>query len=87
MIIYVYRNILNSGMEDTVAFECIKFVEFSKIVEPKDHFQHLNYLYSFIKLLYVNVKRPFRIYEDCLKMISNAHSISTKNAISLCEHP
>lgn len=74
-------------MEDTVASECIKFVEFSELVEPKDHVQHLNYLYSFIKLLYANVRRPFRLYEDCLKMISNAHSISTKNTISLYEHP
>ncbi|KAL5233657.1 hypothetical protein ACI65C_001067 [Semiaphis heraclei] len=80
-------NILNSSMEDTVASECIKFVEFSELVEPKDHVQHLNYLYSFIKLLYANVRRPFRLYEDCLKMISNAHSISTKNTISLYEHP
>jgi len=73
-------------MADTVTFECKKFVEFTKSVDPKDHCQHLNYLYSFIKLLYTNVKRPFGLYEECLDMIGNAHSIST-NAISVCEHP
>jgi len=73
-------------MADIVSSECLKFVKFTKSVEPKDHFQHLNYLYSFIKLLYANVKRPFTLYEDCLEMISNAHSIST-NAITVCEHP
>ncbi|CAI6361909.1 unnamed protein product [Macrosiphum euphorbiae] len=79
-------NVLNHSMADIVAFKCLQFMEFTKSVDPKDHFQHLNYLYSFIKLLYTNVKRPFVLYEECLQMIGNAHSIST-NAISVCEHP
>ncbi|XP_029342267.1 SET and MYND domain-containing protein 4-like [Acyrthosiphon pisum] len=76
--------ILNPSMADIVSSECKKFVEFTKSVEPKDHCQHLNYLYSFIKLLYTNVKRPFALYEECLEMIGNAHSIST-NVIRACE--
>jgi len=72
-------------MAEFVTSECLKFLEFIKSVEPEDYCQHLNYLYSFIKLLYTNVKRPFALYEDCLEMISNTHSIST-NVISVCEH-
>jgi len=70
-------------MADIVSSECKKFVEFTKSVEPKDYCQHLNYLYSFIKLLYTNVKRPFALYEECLDMISDAHILST-HAIRLC---
>jgi len=77
LLFIAYRNILNSNMADTVSSECKKFVEFTKSVDPKDHYRHLNYLYTFIKLLYTNVKRPFALYEDCLEMISNAHCIST----------
>jgi len=63
-------------MADTVSSECQKFVKFKKSVKPEDLCQHLNYLYSFIKLLYTNVKRPFALYEDCLEMIGDAHSIN-----------
>ncbi|XP_003245798.3 uncharacterized protein LOC100574044 [Acyrthosiphon pisum] len=80
----ILKYILNPSMADIVSSECKKFMEFTKSVEPKDHCQHLNYLYSFIKLLYANVERPFALYEDCLEMIGNAHSISTY-LISICE--
>ncbi|XP_060874183.1 SET and MYND domain-containing protein 4-like [Metopolophium dirhodum] len=69
-------NILNLNMADIVSSECKKFVKFKKSVEPKDYCRRLNYLYSFIKLLYANVKRPFALYEDCLEMIGDAHSIN-----------
>ncbi|XP_060873853.1 SET and MYND domain-containing protein 4-like [Metopolophium dirhodum] len=68
--------ILNPSMADIVSSECKKFMEFTKSVEPKDHCQHLNYLYSFIKLLYANVERPFALYENCLEMICSAHIMS-----------
>ncbi|XP_022163705.1 SET and MYND domain-containing protein 4-like [Myzus persicae] len=71
-------NILNSSMADIVSSECKKFVEFTKSVETEDNLnQHLNYLYSFIKLLFNNVKRPFELYEDCLELIGTAHTISS----------
>jgi len=63
-------------MADIVSSECKKFVKFKKSVKPKDYFRRLNYLYSFITLLYANVKRPFTLYEDCLEMIGDAHSIN-----------
>jgi len=64
-------------MADIVSSECKKFVKFKKLLRPKDRSRRLNYLYSFIKLLYTNVKRPFALYEDCLEMIGDAHNINT----------
>lgn len=60
-------------MVDILLTECEKFREFSKNVDPKNHHLHLNYLYTFMKLLFENVKRPFALYEECLQMICNAH--------------
>ncbi|CAH1738289.1 unnamed protein product [Aphis gossypii] len=80
-------NILNPSMASTVQLECKKFLEFSKSVNPEDYHQHLKYLYSFIKLLYTNVKRPFELYEECLEMIGDAHIMSTNEIISICESP
>ncbi|KAL5236447.1 hypothetical protein ACI65C_003857 [Semiaphis heraclei] len=70
-------NILNPSMADIVSSECKKFVEFKKSAKLEDYCQHLNYLYSFIKLLFNNVKRPFELYEDCLEMIRIGHTISS----------
>jgi len=72
-----FRNILNPSMADIVSSECKKFVEFKKSAKLEDYCQHLNYLYSFIKLLFNNVKRPFELYEDCLEMISIGHTMSS----------
>uniref|UniRef100_A0A2H8U026 SET and MYND domain-containing protein 4 n=1 Tax=Melanaphis sacchari TaxID=742174 RepID=A0A2H8U026_9HEMI len=77
-------NILNPKMANDVQSECIKFSEFSKSVKPEDYHLHLDYLYSFIKLLFTNVKRPFQLYEDCLEMICIAHTISNNEIISIC---
>lgn len=74
-------------MANTVQLECEKFLEFSKSINPEDYHQHLEYLYSFIKLLFTNVKRPFDLYEECLEMIGNAHIMSTNEIIRICEHP
>jgi len=63
-------------MADIVSSECEKFVEFIKSEKSEDYFEQLNYLYSFIKLLFTNVKRPFQLYEDCLEIISAIHTIS-----------
>ncbi|XP_060875158.1 SET and MYND domain-containing protein 4-like [Metopolophium dirhodum] len=70
-------NILNSNMADIVSSECEKFVEFIKSGKSEDDYENLNYLYSFIKLLFTNVKRPFQLYEDCLEIISTIHTISS----------
>jgi len=64
-------------MADIVSSECEKFVEFTKSGKSGDDYEHLNYLYSFIKLLFTNVKRPFQLYEDCLEIISAIHTISS----------
>uniref|UniRef100_A0A2S2NWJ6 SET and MYND domain-containing protein 4 n=1 Tax=Schizaphis graminum TaxID=13262 RepID=A0A2S2NWJ6_SCHGA len=80
-------NLLNPTMANTVQLECKKFLEFSKSVKPEDYNQHLNYLYSFIKLLFNNVKRPFELYEDCLEMIYNAHTMHTDEIMRICEFP
>lgn len=74
---YCFRNILNPSMADIVSSECKKFVEFTKLVKSEDYSEHLNYLYSFIKLLFANVKRPFELYENCLEMITTAHTINS----------
>lgn len=66
-------------MVDIVSTECEKFREFSKKVDPVNYHLHLNYLYSFIKLLFENVKRPFALYEACLSMICKAHILSRKD--------
>jgi len=73
-------------MTDTLISECIKFEDFFNSVKPEDYHQHLKYLYSFIKLLFSNVKRPFALYEECLQMIVTAHTIIT-NEIRISEHP
>jgi len=73
LYIYLFRNILNFNMMDIVLSECNKFIDFKNKTSPQDHEQHLDYLYYFIKFLFNNVKRPFALYEDCLKMISYAH--------------
>jgi len=64
-------------MVDIVSSECEKFVEFMKSGKSEDNCEHLDYLYSFIKLLFTNVKRPFQLYEDCLEIISTMHTISS----------
>lgn len=64
-------------MADIVSSECEKFVKFMKSPKSEDNREHLDYLYSFIKLLFTNVKRPFQLYEDCLEIISTMHTISS----------
>lgn len=53
--------------------ECEKFINFKNEIDPLDYIHHLNYLNSFVKLLFKNVKRPFSLYEECLTMIDLAH--------------
>jgi len=53
--------------------ECKNFIDFKNNTRPEDYGQHIHYLYSFIKFIFNNVKRPFALYEDCLKMINSVH--------------
>lgn len=64
---------------DTFVQECKKFVEFTatNVFIQAPHL-HLTYLYNFLKLLFRNVKRPFKLYENCVTWISIAH-------ITLCQ--
>lgn len=72
---YLFRNILNPDVArfSSLAMECDKFAEFKSTTNPEDYNKHLKFLYSFLKLLYFNVKRPFSLYEECVQMISRAH--------------
>lgn len=57
----------------TVMAECN---EFNKRIQNKNFdelHRHLNYLYCFNKFMYANVKRPFKLYEECLSMLYLAH--------------
>jgi len=74
-------------MASTVQLECKTFLEFSKSVNSEDNHQHLKYLYSFIQLLFTNVKRPFELYEECLEMIGDTHIMSTNEIISIYKNP
>eukprot|EP00102_Acyrthosiphon_pisum_P016155 XP_008187004.2 PREDICTED: SET and MYND domain-containing protein 4-like [Acyrthosiphon pisum] len=67
-------NILNPRMADTVIKECKRFEDFIENVGYDEFHRHLDYLYGFIKLLFTNVKRPFRLYENCLRIIIHAHT-------------
>lgn len=53
--------------------ECAKFIRFKDEVDALDYINHLDYLNSFVKLLFKNVKRPCSLYEECLIMIDTAH--------------
>lgn len=61
-------------MEDAVISECNKFIEFRMKTGPNEFHHHLNYLYHFNKFMFANVKRPFKLYEECLSMITTAHN-------------
>lgn len=62
-------------MAKTLEIECKKFEKcfLSVNVTMGDVLNKMNYLHDFLKLLFYNVKRPFLLYEVCLKMIIDAH--------------
>lgn len=70
-------------MADIVTQEIKKFLEFKEKVNQDDYHKHLHYLYSFNKFMFANVKRPFKLYEDCLTMISIAHILLSHHESSL----
>jgi hypothetical protein len=60
----------------TVGKECKKFMELTANESFKQAPSlHLNFLYDFLKLLFCNVKRPFKLYENCVTWISLAHTL------------
>jgi len=65
--------VLNMSLVDTISLECSKFLEYLNKVKSEDSVYHLDYLYNFAKFLSANVKRPFRLYEDCIREISRVH--------------
>lgn len=69
-------------MADIIISECTKFLEFKETTEPDDFHKHLNYLYSFNKLIFTNVKRPFKLYENCLAMLCVAHIKNDPQSLS-----
>lgn len=70
-------------MADVVISECKKFIKFKQTTVPDDFHKHLNYLYSFNKFIFANVKRPFKLYEDCVSMIITAHIYPSSNDLGL----
>ncbi|XP_050436187.1 SET and MYND domain-containing protein 4-like [Adelges cooleyi] len=67
-------NLLNFNLASTLTTECAKYEEFSASVRAKDVVPHLNYLYNFLKLIHVNVKRPFSLYEHCVALILHVYT-------------
>ncbi|VVC30174.1 Zinc finger, MYND-type,Tetratricopeptide-like helical domain,SET domain [Cinara cedri] len=64
--------LLNPNMAYIVSLECKKFLEFQNTVAKETNFheeEHLTYLINFAKFLFINVKRPFKLYEDCIDML------------------
>lgn len=84
--LFVFRNILNKDMVTILDIECKKFEEFAKSFNEIDLLNNINYLYSFLKLLFYNVKRPFALYELCLRMVINAHLLDRHNKASKILH-
>lgn len=71
----MFRNFSNPENADTVSSECKKYMHFALSVRAEDKHRHLDYIYSFMKLLISNVKRPFALYEECLKTIIDIHQL------------
>lgn len=62
-------------MANTVAIECQKLEGLLDTLSIEDFRDHLNFLYTLLKLLSTNVKRPFRFYEQCLALIIRLHYV------------
>jgi len=61
-------------MADTVIKECKCFDKFLDNVDRADHHLHIDYLYGFLKLLFTNVKPPFKKYYECLTVIDHTYT-------------
>lgn len=69
----MFSIVINNNIANLLLSECEKFIKFKNDTSPENYHHHLNYLYSFVKLLFKNVRRPFALYEECLSMINNVH--------------
>lgn len=70
-----FRIIINKDLTNVLVSEFEKFMDFKEDIDPLDYILHLDYLNSFVRLLFRNVKRPFFLYEECLTMIDLAHML------------
>lgn len=61
-------------MADTVIKECKRFEKFLNTVDRADYHLHLDYLNGFLKLLFTNVKLPFKKYYECLNVIDHIYT-------------
>lgn len=75
---FLCREFRNPDVTNMLILECDNFAEFKNtVIQRSTQRPNLNYLYSFLKILFNHVKRPFALYEECVEMISILHIFPT----------